>query len=217
MKSTHTLDHSFSVNDMAHVIRTFLPAYRQQYKLSPEQASACQSIMQCQTPALGSELMVCSACGYEQVHYRSCGNRHCPRCKQRASEQWEQKQLEALLPVRYYHLVFTLPHEFNAWCQLHPKEMYRLLFKAIWQTLSKFSRTHKRLQGQLGVTCVLHTWGQNLQRPIHIHCLIPGAALNENHNAVETTQSDHLYPVKAMKKVFRGKMVSLIRQAYQQG
>lgn len=169
MKSTDT---SLFVNDMAHIIRTFLPAYRQEHQLSPEQASACQSILQCQTEALGGELMVCSACGYEQLHYRSCGNRHCPRCKQQASEQWERKQLEALLPVRYYHLVFTLPHEFNAWCQLHPKTMYRLLFQAIWQTLSKFSETHKRLKGQLGVTCVLHTWGQNLQQHIHMHCLI---------------------------------------------
>lgn len=161
--------------------------------------------------------MVCSACGYQQLHYRSCSNRHCPRCKQQASEQWERKQLEALLPVRYYHLVFTLPHEFNAWCQLHPKEMYGLLFKAIWQTLSKFSHTHKRLRGQLGITCVLHTWGQNLQQHIHMHCLIPGIALKENHQAIETTQSDYLYPINALKKVFRGKMVSLIRQAYMQG
>lgn len=217
MKAANSIKPSVSVNDMAHVIRHFLPAYRQQYTLSPEQASACQSIMQCQTEALGGDLMVCNHCGYEQRYYRSCGNRHCPRCKQQASEQWEQKQLEALLPVRYYHLVFTLPHEFNAWCQLHPEEMYRLLFKAIWQTLSKFSRTHKRLRGQLGITCVLHTWGQNLQQHIHMHCLIPGVALNDNHEAVETTQSDYLYPVKALKKVFRGKMVSLIREAYQQG
>ncbi len=204
-------------NDMTQVIRQFLPAYRQQYKLSPEQASACQSILQCQTEALGGELMVCSSCGYAQQHYRSCGNRHCPRCKQQASEQWENQQLEALLPVRYYHLVFTLPHEFNAWCQLHPKEMYRLLFKAIWQTLCKFSNTHKRLHGQLGVTCVLHTWGQNLQQHIHIHCLIPGVALKANHKGIETSQSDYLYPINALKKVFRGKMVSLLRQAYQQG
>ena len=217
MTLSDTPDTSDSVNDMAHVIRYFLPAYRQQHKLSPEQASACQSIIQCQTEALGGELMVCSACGYEQRIYHSCGNRHCPRCKQQASEQWEQKQLEALLPVRYYHLVFTLPHEFNAWCQLHPKEMYGLLFKAIWQTLSKFSETHKRLQGQLGITCVLHTWGQNLQQHIHMHCLIPGVALTQNHESIETTQSDYLYPINTLKKVFRGKMVSLIRQAYQQG
>jgi len=203
--------------DMTQVVQTFLPAYRQRYRLTPAQASVCQSIVQCQTENLGGENSQCTACGYEQQLYHSCGNRHCPRCKQKASEQWENKQLDALLPVRYYHLVFTLPHEFNAWCQLHPKEIYALFFKAIWQTLSLFSTTHKRLRGQLGVTCVLHTWGQNLQQHVHIHCLIPGLALKDGHKTIETTQSDYLYPVNALKKVFRGKMVSLLRRAYQQG
>jgi len=203
--------------DMSQVIETFLPAYRQRYRLTPDQASVCQSIVQCQTENLGGENSQCTACGYEQQLYHSCGNRHCPRCKQKASERWENKQLDALLPVRYYHLVFTLPHEFNAWCQLHPKEIYALFFKAIWQTLSLFSTTHKRLRGQLGVTCVLHTWGQNLQQHVHIHCLIPGLALKEGYKTIETTQSDYLYPVNALKKVFRGKMVSLLRHAYQQG
>ncbi|MCK5478099.1 MAG: IS91 family transposase [Methylococcales bacterium] len=206
-----------TATDMSQVIQSFLPAYRQRYQLSPEQASVCQSIRQCQTESLGGEYSQCTACGYEQRLYHSCGNRHCPRCKQKASEQWEDKQLEALLPVRYYHLVFTLPHELNSWSQLHPKELYGLFFKAIWQTLSQFSSMHKRLRGQLGLTCVLHTWGQNLQQHVHIHCLIPGLALKEGLHAIETTQSDYLYPVNALKKVFRGKMVSLLRSAYQQG
>ena len=203
--------------DMTQVIQDFLPAYRQRYRLTPEQASVCQSIVQCQTEDLGGENSQCSACGYEQRLYHSCGNRHCPRCKQKASEQWEDKQLEALLPVRYYHLVFTLPHELNAWCQLHPKALYGLFFKTLWETLALFSKTHKRLRGQLGVTCVLHTWGQTLQQHVHIHCLIPGLALKEGLHGIETTQSDYLYPVNALKKVFRGKMVSLLRSAYQQG
>ncbi len=208
---------NFSSASLSQVIQNFLPAYKQQYKLSPEQASVCQSITQCQTEALGGERLQCNSCGYEQVLYHSCGNRHCPRCKQKASEQWEKKQLDALLPVRYYHLVFTLPHELNTWCQLHPDIIYSLLFQAVWKTLEQFSTQHKRLRGQLGVTCVLHTWGQNLQQHSHIHCLIPGLALKSSHKAVETTQSDYLYPVNALKKVFRGKLVSLLRKAYQQG
>ncbi len=203
--------------DMARVLQRFLPAYRQHYRLSPEQASVCQSIVQCQSEVLGGEYTQCSACGYGRPLYHSCGNRHCPRCKQQASAQWESKQLDVLLPVTYYHLVFTLPHELNAWCQLHPKTLYSLLFNAVWQTLSQFACTHKRLQGQLGVTSVLHTWGQNLQQHIHLHCLIPGVALKADRHAFETTQSDYLYPVNALKKVFRGKMVSLIRAAYEQG
>ncbi|MCW8932557.1 MAG: IS91 family transposase [Gammaproteobacteria bacterium] len=203
--------------DMAQVIQTFLPAYRQRYQLSPQQASVCQSIVQCQTEVMGGEYQQCTSCGYEQRLYHSCGNRHCPQCKQSASEQWEEKQLAALLPVRYYHLVFTMPHEFNAWCQLHPKTMYSLLFRAVWQTLSRFSRRHKRLQGQLGVTCVLHTWGQNLQHHVHLHCLIPGLALNSEQDVIEMTKSHYLYPVNALKKVFRGKLVSLLRASYKHG
>lgn len=103
-----------TVADMTQVVQNFLPAYRQYYRLTPEQASVCQSILQCQTEDLGGEHRHCRACGFQQQFYHSCGNRHCPRCKQQACEQWEDKQLEALLPVRYYHLVFTLPHELNA-------------------------------------------------------------------------------------------------------
>ena len=203
--------------NIATIINAFLPDYRKSYKLTPEQASVCQSIIQCQTEALGGDLRQCMACGYQQPFYHSCGNRHCPQCKQNASQQWEDKQLDALLPVTYYHLVFTMPHELNAWCQLHSKTMYSLFFKAVWQTLSQFSITHKSLCGQLGVTCVLHTWGQNLQQHIHLHCLIPGVALKSNKKAAETTKRDYLYPVNALKKVFRGKLVSLIREAYRQG
>lgn len=110
--------------NMATIINTFLADYRQHCKLTPEQASVCQCIIQCQTEALGGEHRQCADRGYQQTFYHSCGNRHCPQCKQNASEQWEEKQLDALLPVTYYHLVFTLPHELNAWCQLHPKTMY---------------------------------------------------------------------------------------------
>jgi hypothetical protein len=202
---------------MAKVLQTFLPAYRHRYRLSPEQASVCQSILQCQTAVLGGEYTQCTACGYGRPLYHSCGNRHCPRCKQQASEQWASKQLDALLPVTYYHLVFTLPHELNGWCQLHPKTLYTLFFKAVWQTLTQFSSRHKRLQGQLGVTSVLHTWGQTLQQHVHLHCLIPGIALKPGNKAIETTQSNYLYPINALKKVFRGKLVSLLREAYQQG
>lgn len=211
--------HSFQSSsvDMAQVIQAFLPAYRQRYSLSPEQASVCQSIIQCQTQALGGEWKQCAHCGHAQAYYRSCGNRHCPRCKQRASEQWQRKQMNAVLPVRYYHLVFTLPHEFNGWCQLHPRTMYGLFFKAIELTLSQFSQQHRRFNGQLGFTCVLHTWGQTLQRHVHGHCLIPGIALKPDHKRIETTRRDYLYPIQAIKKVFRGKLVSLLRQACRRG
>lgn len=202
---------------MTDVVEQFLPAYKERYALSPEQASVCQSIIQCQTDILGGEVLHCDDCGHELIRYHSCGNRHCPRCKQQATEQWTERQLDTLLPVMYYHLVFTLPHEFNGWVQLHPKVIYTLLFQATSETLKQFSQQHRRLRGQPGMTCVLHTWGQNLFRHIHLHCLIPGIALKADQTSFEQTQSEYLYPVDALKRVFRGKMVSLLRASYQQG
>jgi hypothetical protein len=202
---------------MTDVVEQFLPAYKERYALSPEQASVCQSILQCQTDILGGETWHCDGCGHEFSHYHSCGNRHCPRCKQHASEQWVAQQMNTVLPVIYYHLVFTLPHELNGWVQLHPEIIYTVLFQAASETLKQFSQHHRRLRGQLGMTCILHTWGQNLFRHVHLHCLIPGIALKPDQNGFEQTQSDYLYPLNALKKVFRGKMVSLLRERYQQG
>ena len=117
----------------------------------------------------------------------------------------------------YYHLVFTLPHDFNGWVRLHPEGIYKLLFQAAWQTLKAFSKIHKRFKGQLGITCVLHTWGQNLSQHIHLHCLVPGIALSQDKQHIELAKSKDLYPISALRKKYRGKLVSLIRQAYQAG
>lgn len=110
-----------------------------------------------------------------------------------------------------------MPHQLNAWAQLHPETIYNVLFQAAWKTLQSFSQTHKRLRGKLGMTAVLHTWGQSLNQHIHLHCLIPGVALSENSTGIETTKSQYLYPVEALKRKFRGIAVSLLRQARQQG
>ncbi|NNF96493.1 MAG: IS91 family transposase, partial [Halobacteria archaeon] len=118
--------------------------------------------------------------------------------------------------MTYYHLVFTLPHELNPWVQLHPEVIYRLLFKAVWATLKAFGADPKRLGGQLGVTAVLHTWGQQLWRHVHLHCLIPGGALDEA-GQWHAARSHYLFPDRALSRRFRGRMVSELRKAYQQG
>ena len=138
-------------------------------------------------------------------------------CKQVATDDWLKKQQDNLLPVPYYHTVFTLPHEFNAWVRLHPKVMYNLIFTCIWQTLKAFSQQHRKLKGQLGVTCVLHTWGQNLSQHVHMHCLIPGLTLSDDQKQIELAKGKYLYPHKALQRKYRGKFVSLVRQAYQAG
>jgi Putative transposase len=119
-----------------------------------------------------------------------------------------------VLPIAYFHLVFTLPHELNGWVQLHPDDIYRLFFSAVWDTLRCFGQDPRRLNGQIGMTAVLHTWGQNLSRHVHLHCLIPGGALSTDKRQWKTVKSTYLFPIRALSRCFRGKMVSCLRKAY---
>ncbi len=198
------------------IAQSFLPAYRARYALSPQQASTCQNILQCHTAKLGCLDYACDACARHYPRYPSCRHRHCPQCQQRASARWAEQRMADVLPVTYFHLVFTLPHELNVWAQLHPEVIYHTLFQCAWQTLDSYSRRNRQLQGKLGMTAVSHTWGQNLSQHIHLHCLIPGAALT-NDGVWVSTRRDYLYPQRALAKLFRGKMVSALRQAWSSG
>lgn len=200
----------------AHIVQQFLPAVRRQQALSPQQLSSCQNILNCHTPTLGGLDYVCDHCAQHYPHYHSCRHRHCPQCQQQVGEQWLAQRLKTVLPVPYFHLVFTLPHELNGWAQLHPEVVYHLLFQCAWHTLDDYSQCNKQLQGQLGMTAVLHTWGQNLGQHVHLHCLIPGGAIGQAQR-FNISRRDYLYPQRALAKRFRGKMVSALRQAWSAG
>ena len=203
-------------SDLQSVIHQFLSGYREQHALSPRQAEVCAHIGACRTESLGGVQLHCDHCDYEQPWYRACGDRHCPKCQWRTTAAWCDKQCQSVLPVIYYHLVFTLPHDLNGWVQLHPAVIYRLLFRVVWATLKAFGADPKRLGGQLGVTAVLHTWGQQLWRHVHLHCLIPGGALDAA-GQWHAARSTYLFPDRALSRHFRGRMVSELRRAYQQG
>ena len=141
-----------SPSDLQQVLRQFLPRYSETHALSPRQRDVCHHISLCRTEALGGEQWHCDHCDYTQSGYYACRDRHCPKCQWRATEAWRDKQHAAVLPVTYYHVVFTLPHALNPWVQLHPEVIYRRLFKAVWATLKAFGADPKRLGGQLGVT-----------------------------------------------------------------
>lgn len=198
------------------VFKRFLESFRRRHRLSPDQEKACRHIGQCRTEALGGLQQRCDRCGYEQPEYHSCRDRHCPKCQGRAQQDWCKKQKENILSVPYYHLVFTLPHTLNGWVELHPAVIYRLLFQSVWDTLSTFGRDPKRLNGMLGMTCVLHTWGQTLTRHVHLHCLVAGGALSDSGHW-HPAKSNYLFPVKALSRHFRGKTVSALRQAVKVG
>jgi len=184
--------------------------------LSPRQWQVCSHIQACRTAALGGLKRHCDHCDYEVPQYHACRDRHCPQCQWRASRRWCEQQQAAVLPVTYYHLVFTLPHTLNRWVQLHPAVIYGLLFRCVWATLKRFATNARRLGGELGMTAVLHTWGQNLSQHVHLHCLIPGGALNPD-GQWKPARGHYLFPVRALSRVFRGKLVSALRAAAQHG
>jgi hypothetical protein len=184
--------------------------------LSPRQWQVCHHIGTCRTEALGGLLLECDGCGESALLYYACRDRHCPRCQRLASLAWCERQRAAVLPVTYHHLVFTLPDVLNGWVEVHPKELYDLLFETVWATLSAFGADPKRLDGQLGMTAVLHTWGETLVRHVHLHCLVPGGALGAD-GSWHPAKSTYLFPVRALSRHFRGGFVSRLRQAVDDG
>ncbi len=200
---------------MQAVFSQFMANYQQHHRLTPAQTKVCRHIGMCRTAALGGQVVHCDHCPFEQVRYHSCRNRHCPQCQRRASLDWGDKQCRQVLPVPYFHLVFTLPHTLNPWLQLHPEVLYSCLFRAVWKTLKQFGADKKRLDGELGMTAVLHTWGQNLSQHVHLHCIVPGGALSAA--GWHPSKGSYLFPVRALSRHFRGAMVSAIRNAAKRG
>lgn len=181
---------------------------------SPRQWQVLHHLLSCRTAAQGASLYCCEGCEQRWLRYHSCRDRHCPQCQQQASTQWYERQQAQLLPVPYFHLVFTLPHELNGLVERHAAVLYRLLFQSSWNSLNAFG--HRRLDGQLAMTAVLHTWGQQVTRHIHLHCLVPAGVLRAS-GCWQSQQKRYLVPVKALSKRFRGVMVSALREAAQQG
>jgi len=184
--------------------------------VDPRCRKVCGHLLACRTEAMGGLALTCEQCGNEQRWYHGCRDRHCPQCQGRATRQWAERQQAHILPVRYFHLVFTLPHSLNAWVQLHPQVIYRALFQGAWSTLKAFGQDPRRLGGEMGMSAVLHTWGQNLTRHVHLHCLVPGGALSRE-GQWKATRGNYLFPVRALSRHFRGRVVSLLRHSAGQG
>lgn len=198
------------------VMRENLDHYQPMHRLTPRQWQVCRHVLDCRTEALGGFCLDCDRCGQTQPHYFACRDRHCPRCQRRASKDWCERQRTAVLPVTYHHLVVTLPHALNPWVPLHPEVIYGLLFETVWATLSAFAADPKRLGGQLGMTAMLHTWGQTLTQHVHLHCLIPGGAFS-TQGEWHPAKSTYLFPVRALSRHIRGGFVSRLRQRLEGG
>jgi len=170
------------------------------------------ALRKCRTLELGGHIDKCNCCNNIHISYNSCRNRHCPQCQGHKREEWIAAREKEILPVPYFHVVFTLPHELNPTVLKHPSVIYKFLFKAAWDTLNTFGK--KELQAQIGMIAVLHTWGQNLSLHPHLHCIVPaGGAITSGKWKHAKFKRKFLFPVKALSKMFRAKFVHLLRKS----
>ena len=203
--------------EISKIIQRFLP--EAELSLSGYQRSILKLISHCKTAELGGHKEQCNRCGYSRIHYNSCGNRHCPNCQGVNKFKWVHERSFDLLPVKYYHAVFTIPSELYDYFRYDKRRLYNLLFRSVRETLLEFGQDPRQgIGGKIGAICVLHTWTQQMSYHPHIHCIIPGGGLNSKGAWVMCkSKGDYLFPVKAMSKLFRGKLLAYIHEAYQRG
>jgi Putative transposase/Transposase zinc-binding domain len=201
--------------EVADIFRAQADNFINKHDLGVQKLKVIRAIVRCRTAALGGHVDVCRRCGGDPtISYNSCRNRHCNKCQAQARRRWIDARKLELLPTRYFHVVFTLPHELHTLILQNQAELYNLLFRTVAETLREIARNPKNLGAEIGFFGILHTWGQNLLFHPHIHCVIPGGGISPNKERWIHPKYPFLLPVKALAKVFRGKFVAGLRRAY---
>ena len=202
--------------EVADLLRTHGDRFIEQNRtwLSFQHLKVLTAIKRCRTAALGGHLDHCSNCDHSAISFNSCRNRHCPKCQAQARQRWLASREQELLGLSYFHVVFTLPHEFNRLCQRNPAVLYNLLFRATAETLLEVAADPKHLGADIGFLAILHTWGQNLLLHPHIHCLIPAGGLSLDHTRWVHPRYNFFLPIGVLKRVFRGKFIDGLKRAY---
>ena len=204
--------------EVADILRERGDAYGETHRLPARQRKVVDALVNCRTAALGGFKAECDHCGAVTIQYASCRNRHCPKCQTLSQTRWVERQCADLLDIGHWHVVFTLPHELNPVAQGSPALIYRLLFKAASQTLLEFGRNPRWLGGELGITMVLHTWGQSLGQHIHVHCIVTDGGLSpDGQRWLSPVRKGFLFPTAALSKVFRGKYLDFLGAAHRDG
>lgn len=205
--------HKKNTVELADIFRMHGKKYCEINTLTPEQYKVMHAIVNCRTSVLGGHIDKCNHCGKKQCAYNSCRNRHCPKCETFKATKWLEEKQRELLPVSYFHVVFTIPHELNTLVLYNKAILYSLLFQSAWETLRTLGKTTKQLEGEMGMLSILHTWSQTLYQHNHVHCIVPGGALTSegkwNHS-----RKKYLFPVKVMSAIFRGIYISKLREAF---
>lgn len=203
---------------IADIFRKYGDSYISRYNITGQQKGLIHLLSSCRTAVMGSHYEKCDHCRYIAKAYNSCRNRHCPSCQQKDKLEWMGNRMKELLPVGYYHLVFTIPHELNPLCLKNKKVMYDILFTAASQTVLELSRDVKHLGADIGLIAVLHTWGQNMMEHPHLHCIMPsgGMSFDKEHWVNTRKKNGFFIHYKALSAKFRGKFLALVKQAYLQ-
>lgn len=202
--------------EVSQIIQRFLPEVELAGGLSGHQRSILKLMSLCKTSALGGHKERCDQCHYTRIHYNSCGNRHCPACQGVNKEKWIHERLYDLLPVKYFHCVFTIPSELYIYFRYNKKRLYDLLFRSVKETLLAFGYDPRHgIGGKIGAICILHTWTQQMTYHPHVHCIVPGGGLAKNDQWKHAkSKGEFLFPVKAMSRLFRGKLMAGLHQMY---
>jgi Putative transposase/Transposase zinc-binding domain len=203
--------------EVADIFEQHAASYLTRYGASPQQRRVMRDIQACRTAALGGHVEQCDRCGHRAISYNSCRNRHCPKCQGPARAHWLEARAGELLPVPYFHVVFTIPAILAPLALQNPVAVYDLLFQSVAATLLEVAANPKRLGARIGFLTVLHTWGQNLMHHPHVHCVVPTGGLSPNGAAWIRGCADFFLPVRVLSRLFRGKFIDLLKKAHRRG
>jgi hypothetical protein len=201
-------------HELAEIIDRFEEDFQEKHSPNSYVKRTLSALKRCRTSSLGGHVDKCDQCGHIRISYNSCRNRHCPKCQNTQREAWVEDRKQDLLPVPYFHVVFTLPDKLNGLFIEYPADLYNLLFACTWETIAQFSYT--QLHAETGMVAILHTWGQNLSLHPHIHCVVPGGGINFRGKWKQVSTSENgkvfLFSVKSLSRVFRGKFIEALQK-----
>lgn len=203
--------------EVADIFRQHGYDFRLTHTLSPEQRRVMRAIEQCRTANLGGHVEQCDACGHQRIAYNSCRNRHCPKCQSLAKARWLQARLADLLPVQYFHVVFTLPEQLASVALQNKRVVYNLLFAAAAETLRTIAADPRHLGADIGFLAVLHTWDQTLRHHPHLHCVVPGGGLSVKGEGWHSCRRGFFLPVNVLARLFRRLFLEGLERAYEKG
>lgn len=203
--------------EVADIVRAHEAELRLRRVVTHREAKVLRHVGQCRTSSLGGHRDVCDGCGFEKLSYNSCRDRHCPKCQGTERAKWLDRRLEHVLPIPYFHVVFTLPPAVHALVSANKELLYAALFEASAGSLQQLARDEQRLGAELGITSVLHTWGQKLTFHPHVHCVVTGGGLRKDGTRWVPARAKYLLPVKPMSRLFRGKFVALLQDLRRAG